>query len=51
MPSQATDHQDSLNAGNTYKAESEAGITPSHGISIDLPEGSEDGRPPLLTHL
>ncbi|KAG0648518.1 kinase C [Hyphodiscus hymeniophilus] len=38
-------------AGDISKQEAEAGILPSHGISIDVAGETEYGRPPIIKHL
>ncbi|TAQ90411.1 hypothetical protein B7494_g1248 [Chlorociboria aeruginascens] len=38
-------------AGDINTKEAEAGIMPSHGISIDIPDAPNDSRPPILQHI
>ncbi|CZR59155.1 related to calcium/calmodulin dependent protein kinase C [Phialocephala subalpina] len=38
-------------AGDISQKESEAGILPSHGISLDVPGDTNSGRPPIIQHL
>ena len=42
---------DGVHAGDISQEESDAGILPSHGITIDVPGTSESGRPPAVHHL
>ena len=37
--------------GDVNQKEAEAGIQPSHGISLDVPGTSDSGRPPIVHHL
>ncbi len=39
------------NIGDVNQKEAEAGILPSHGISLDVPGTSESGQPPMVRHL
>ncbi|KAE9374572.1 Pkinase-domain-containing protein [Stipitochalara longipes BDJ] len=38
-------------AGDITRREAEAGILPSHGISLDVPGLTEQGRPPIIQHV
>jgi [calcium/calmodulin-dependent protein kinase] kinase len=43
--------EDSGHTGDINQKEAEAGILPSHGISLDVPGTNESGRPPIVHHL
>jgi hypothetical protein len=47
----ATDNN--IRSGAVSDREAEAGILPSHGISLDVPgyDGAEGGRPALIQHM
>ncbi|KAE8446121.1 hypothetical protein EG329_012492 [Mollisiaceae sp. DMI_Dod_QoI] len=40
-----------VHAGDISQKEAEAGILPSHGISLDVPGDTKSGRPPIIQHL
>ncbi|EPE34095.1 Protein kinase-like (PK-like) [Glarea lozoyensis ATCC 20868] len=40
-----------VHAGDITRKEEQAGILPSHGISLDVAGDTESGRPPILQHL
>lgn len=42
--------EDSGHTGDINQQEAEAGILPSHGISLDVTGTSESGRPPIVHH-
>ncbi|TGO11453.1 hypothetical protein BTUL_0109g00190 [Botrytis tulipae] len=51
MSSFAGDCEKPGHPGDITQKEADAGILPSHGISLDIPGESVDGRPPLVQYL
>jgi len=43
--------EDSGHTGDINQKEAEAGILPSHGISLDVPGTNENERPPIVHQL
>ncbi|CAD6439970.1 a4ccfe54-a8b9-48c1-9c45-5ec304feb66f [Sclerotinia trifoliorum] len=51
MSSFAGDCEQPGHPGDITQKEADAGILPSHGISLDIPGGLVDGRPPMVQYL
>ncbi|KAK6611147.1 CAMKK/META protein kinase [Botrytis cinerea] len=51
MSSFAGDCETPGHPGDITQKEADAGILPSHGISLDIPGGLVDGRPPMVQYL
>ncbi|KAF4634600.1 hypothetical protein G7Y89_g3493 [Cudoniella acicularis] len=51
MSSLAGDCEQPGHAGDISRKEADAGILPSHGISLDVSGDTKKGRPPIIQHL